>query len=82
MYVCLCHGVTDTKIRELVDEGACSVADIMVCSKAGTRCGSCRPTIAKVVEEHLAATRAAAQRAGDESGLRHLPLFDRLASAG
>ncbi|AGP34891.1 (2Fe-2S)-binding protein [Sorangium sp. So ce296] len=32
-----------------MNEGACSVAEVMECTGAGTRCGSCQPTIAKLV---------------------------------
>ncbi|WP_437958989.1 (2Fe-2S)-binding protein [Sorangium sp. So ce119] len=49
MYVCLCMGVCDREIREAMNEGACSVSEVMECTGAGTRCGSCRPTIAKLV---------------------------------
>ncbi|WP_437625079.1 (2Fe-2S)-binding protein [Sorangium sp. So ce321] len=51
MYVCLCMGVCDREIREAMNEGACSVSQVMDCTGAGTRCGSCRPTIAKLVGE-------------------------------
>jgi bacterioferritin-associated ferredoxin len=46
MYVCLCLGVTDRDIRRQIEDGACSVAEVMRCTGAGTRCGSCRSTIA------------------------------------
>lgn len=49
MYVCLCMGVCDREIREAMNEGACSMADVMECTGAGTRCGSCQPTIAKLI---------------------------------
>ncbi|WP_437648907.1 (2Fe-2S)-binding protein [Sorangium sp. So ce362] len=49
MYVCLCMGVCDREIREAMNEGACSVAEVMECTGAGTRCGSCQPTIAKLI---------------------------------
>ncbi|AUX21033.1 (2Fe-2S)-binding protein [Sorangium cellulosum] len=49
MYVCLCMGVCDREIREAINEGACSVSEVMECTGAGTRCGSCQPTIAQLV---------------------------------
>ncbi|WP_437679397.1 (2Fe-2S)-binding protein [Sorangium sp. So ce131] len=55
MYVCLCMGVCDREIREAINEGACSVAEVMECTGAGTRCGSCEPTIAKLVGDREAA---------------------------
>jgi bacterioferritin-associated ferredoxin len=51
MYVCLCMGVCDREIREAMSEGACSVSQVMECTGAGTRCGSCRSTIAELVGE-------------------------------
>ncbi|WP_437735893.1 (2Fe-2S)-binding protein [Sorangium sp. So ce1335] len=55
MYVCLCMGVCDREIREAMNEGACSVSEVMECTGAGTRCGSCQPTIAKLVGDGEAA---------------------------
>jgi bacterioferritin-associated ferredoxin len=45
MYVCCCLGVTDRSIRTAIRNGACSVEDIVRCSGAGSRCGSCKPEI-------------------------------------
>jgi bacterioferritin-associated ferredoxin len=51
MYVCLCVGVTERDIKELVREGACSVEDVAACTGAGTRCGTCRSSIAAMVAD-------------------------------
>ena len=51
MYVCLCMGVTDRDIRQLVKQGACSAEEIAGCTGAGTRCGSCVSTVAALVDE-------------------------------
>jgi bacterioferritin-associated ferredoxin len=51
MYVCLCAGVSDREIRKLVRDGACTPAEVMRCTRAGMCCGTCRPTIAAIVEE-------------------------------
>lgn len=44
MYVCLCKGITDRQIRELVQEGALRMRDLRqklgVCSNCG-KCGQC-----------------------------------------
>ena len=55
MYVCLCLGVTEQDIRETIAEGASSLDEVMYCTGAGTRCGSCRTTIAALVQEAQAA---------------------------
>lgn len=69
MYVCLCMGVTDREIRDAIGEGACSMPDVMQCTGAGTRCGSCRPTIASLVES-----------SSPTSARRSLPLVEDLES--
>ena len=46
MYVCLCTGVSDRDIKKLVSKGVCSVSEVMECTGACTRCGSCVPEIA------------------------------------
>jgi len=51
MYVCLCHGVTDREILETIAEGAASPEDVAYCTGAGTKCGSCVPQIARMVQE-------------------------------
>ena len=58
MYVCLCEAVSDHDIREAVDNGATSVGEVMCCTRAGTRCGSCRADVADTV----AAARAGCRR--------------------
>ncbi|MFT3766231.1 MAG: (2Fe-2S)-binding protein [Minicystis sp.] len=59
MYVCLCLGVTDQDIQETIAQGACSAEEVMYCTGAGTRCGSCRQTVAAIVEEAQQASRPA-----------------------
>jgi bacterioferritin-associated ferredoxin len=49
MYVCLCEAVTDHEIRKAVEDGASSVTEVMQCTRAGTRCGSCRSELAETV---------------------------------
>lgn len=41
MYVCLCKGVSDHKIRSLVADGARTWADIRQHTGCGTQCGKC-----------------------------------------
>jgi bacterioferritin-associated ferredoxin len=49
MYICLCEAVTDQEVRSVVQAGACSVAEVMRCTRAGTRCGACRTELAETV---------------------------------
>ena len=41
MYVCVCNGVTDRDVREVVDAGCRSVAELTMRTGAGAGCGSC-----------------------------------------
>lgn len=57
MYVCLCLGVTDRDIHETIADGASSVEEVMRCTGAGTRCGSCQDQISDLVEQAQPASR-------------------------
>ena len=59
MYVCLCVGVSDREIQRSIREGACTVEEVMYCTGAGTRCGSCVPTIDALVAEEVGEDAAA-----------------------
>ena len=58
MYVCLCLGVTDHDLRDTIADGATSAEEVMYCTGAGTRCGTCRATVAAIVEDALEASDA------------------------
>ena len=47
MYVCICTGVTDGKIREAIYEGCCSYREVR-------QCGKCACLAKQVVRETLA----------------------------
>ena len=59
--VCVCHGVGEQQILSAIEDGAGDVAAIGGCTQAGTNCGSCRPVIARLLEEAKASIREAAQ---------------------
>lgn len=56
MYICVCHAVTETTIRQAVRKGAHNLQDISFQTGAGTQCGSCvrqaREIIAGELEQH------------------------------
>ncbi len=54
--VCSCHNVTCGWVRAAVSEGFEDVAGVKKCTKAGTGCGSCVPTLQLLIDEHLAAS--------------------------
>ncbi len=41
MYVCLCKAVTDSQIREAVENGAGSMRDLALALGVATQCGKC-----------------------------------------
>ncbi|EKA7393875.1 TPA: (2Fe-2S)-binding protein [Vibrio parahaemolyticus] len=52
MYVCLCHGVSDKKIRKLViDEGVTDIRGIKRCTALGSQCGKCIKQAKEILEE-------------------------------
>jgi len=41
MYVCICKGVSDHRIRRVVEEGARSWREVQAETGCGTQCGKC-----------------------------------------
>lgn len=54
MYICVCHAVTDSQIRDLVDQGATSLSQVQCKVPVAGCCGRCEPTAREVIDEHLA----------------------------
>lgn len=50
MYVCICYGVTDTEICDLVDAGADTPRDVAAGCGAGTGCGTCVGKIRALID--------------------------------
>ncbi|CAH7380014.1 bacterioferritin-associated ferredoxin [Vibrio chagasii] len=52
MYVCLCHGVSDKKIRKLVlEEGITDIKGIKNCTALGSQCGKCVRSAKEVIND-------------------------------
>lgn len=66
MIVCICRGTSDSVIREAIDDGARSVADLMACG-IGDQCGSCHNMLRKLLAV-AAAERAAIAAAQPSAG--------------
>jgi assimilatory nitrate reductase catalytic subunit len=49
--VCFCRDVGSEEIAEAIRAGAKTVPDIGSATTAGTACGGCRPTLARLVQE-------------------------------
>lgn len=41
MYICLCHGFTDTQVKSAIAAGRRSVSEVYACLGARPRCGKC-----------------------------------------
>jgi bacterioferritin-associated ferredoxin len=50
MIICDCTGTTDTKIQQLIDNGADSLDEISSATGACTGCGSCDILIIEMLE--------------------------------
>jgi bacterioferritin-associated ferredoxin len=49
VYVCLCHGFTDTQVKRAVAEGRRSVSDIYAALGGKPRCGRCVGEVRAIV---------------------------------
>ena len=55
MIVCICHNVSERKIRQAVDGGLVSMPQLRDCLSIGTCCGKCHPHAKQVLRECVAA---------------------------
>lgn len=53
MYVCLCHGVRDEDIRQAVEQGAVTLADLSARTGCATGCGCCAEFAQTLLESEL-----------------------------
>jgi len=61
--VCSCNGVTSGDLVTAIEaDGICDLATLKACTKAGTGCGGCVPTVKGVLERQLAAQGVAVRR--------------------
>ena len=51
MILCLCHGVSDRSVHQLIDEGAKDLREIGRSCGAGTDCGSCLTDVYRLLRE-------------------------------
>ncbi len=43
MYVCLCHGISESRLQQAIHEGARSFEQLQSCTGVATCCGACEP---------------------------------------
>ncbi|MEZ5532115.1 MAG: (2Fe-2S)-binding protein [Steroidobacteraceae bacterium] len=58
MYVCICHSLTDRQLREVVQRGATSLAEVQCHLPVATCCGHCEDTAREVIDECAEQCRA------------------------
>jgi len=55
VYICICYGITDTRIKQAIHSGCQSCADLMNCLNVGTRCRRCHSDLQELLEAHVPA---------------------------
>lgn len=51
MYICVCGAVTDTIIRQAIQEGAKTLVEVQLCTGACLQCGQCQPLVQALLDE-------------------------------
>ncbi|HWT14925.1 MAG TPA: (2Fe-2S)-binding protein [Patescibacteria group bacterium] len=60
MFVCVCSAVSDRQVERAVAEGADHLDALVARTGAGACCGSCRPLLLEIIEQHAVAVPLAA----------------------
>jgi len=42
MYVCVCHGISEKRLHQAIEEGVCSFEQLQSCTGVATCCGRVR----------------------------------------
>ena len=59
MYICLCYGISDSKIEKMIREGASTLKEIQQKTNAGANCGSCICDLQKLLTKDKESRRPA-----------------------
>jgi bacterioferritin-associated ferredoxin len=51
MYVCLCNGLTDRRVREAAAEGAIRPSEVYQACGCVAKCGICARTLRAIIDE-------------------------------
>ncbi|MGH8246827.1 MAG: (2Fe-2S)-binding protein [Gammaproteobacteria bacterium] len=62
MYVCLCHGITESQIRDAVHGGAGTLPELKIGLGVASSCGRCADCAQQVIQEILTCTQTGEQR--------------------
>jgi len=63
MYVCVCHGISDKRLNQAIQEGVRSFEQLQARTGVATCCGSCEPCARQILDERLDSAQAAPQAA-------------------
>ena len=63
MYVCVCHGISDKRLNQAIQEGVRSFEQLQACTGVATCCGACEPCARQILDERLDSAQAAPQAA-------------------
>ncbi|MGB5102071.1 MAG: (2Fe-2S)-binding protein [Steroidobacteraceae bacterium] len=63
MYVCVCHGISDQRLTQAIQEGARSFEQLQACTGVATCCGACEPCARQVLDERLDSASCSPQAA-------------------
>ena len=50
MYVCVCHGISETRLQQAILEGAQSFEQLQSCTGVATCCGACEPCAREMLD--------------------------------
>jgi len=57
MYVCVCNVVTDSDIRNAVDDGVCTMRQLRQKTGCASTCGCCNKLAVEILQQSLADAR-------------------------
>ena len=63
MYVCVCHGISEKRLAQAVEEGARSFEQLLSRTGVATCCGACETCARQVLHETLDSRAGAPQAA-------------------
>ncbi|MGI2260496.1 (2Fe-2S)-binding protein [Shewanella sp. GXUN23E] len=53
MYVCICHAVTDSQIKQAIAEGACTLSELKATLEIGNTCGKCLKQTGQLIKAEI-----------------------------
>jgi len=81
MYICICNKVTDTQIKNAVDEGASTIDDLRTELGVASQCGQCGNCAKTLINEYTAAHSIASKVTQPPVSPDFFPFFTKTAYA-